>query len=201
MPSPVVYKTHYNGDMRIDNVPYIRQVTNSKRTGKEDPRNDYISYEVLKNLAMIYKYMAEHQLTQMDYQEFISIRNFEEEEPVMPKQKLMDLDLKNQKEVIQYVKTEWLDKYFEWKLQSHSSNREVQESAKTQLEFFHKQLQQLSELHQKIITMKYLQMNESGRFTLDDFIYQSLHISRSNYYLQKKKALYLLGLALITGKH
>lgn len=192
-PVTVVYKSHHNGDMRINNVPFIKM-----RKGRAASSEDYISSEVLQNLAVIYKYMEEHHLTEMDYRQFVSIWNFEkqrEEEPAEEPSK--NYDPKNQKAIIDYVRTEWLNKYHQWKWQANSANPEVMKLAKGKIKLLEDKVNQLSELHQEIIKLKFLEVNEFGEFPLDDFVYQTLHISRAYYYIQKKKALYLLGLSLL----
>lgn len=182
----IVCKTHYNGIMQVSNVPYIQM-------DHRGHSRDYLTYEVLKNLSIIYKYMEEHHITEMDYQEFISIRNFDLEQE-RPAQK--NFDANNQKEIIRYVKNEWLNNYFKWELQSHSSDPELVKNAKEKLDYFHEKLSKLSELHQEIIKLKYLQKDENGRYPLDDFVYPQLLLGRTSYYAYKKEALYLLGLAL-----
>lgn len=190
----VVYKTYRNGRLSITNVPHNICVSSKVGTANERIQEEYLLPEVLENIVTIYKYMEQHGLMEMDYQKFLSIWNFDKNvstSSTMVKEEIKEVSLEDQKEVIAYVREEWIDKYQKMKLQEGNL------IYKEKLDFFHECLERLPELQQKIIEMKYLQVEENGRFPLDDFIYPELHIGRSYYYIQKKKALYSLGLSLL----
>ncbi|QNK89069.1 hypothetical protein H7992_04915 [Sporosarcina sp. resist] len=125
--------------------------------------------------------------------------------------------------LIDWVLKECIGMYFEIKLQSrrqhlpsvtsnltdmpfyssggfHSSTESTalkKVSAFEWLNTFHEHLDKLPQIHKEIIMNKYLKRDSGGRFPLDDFVYCELHITRKNYYVLKKEALYWLGLQLI----
>lgn len=130
---------------------------------------------------------------------------------------------KYKKELIKWVEREYLSRYFEMSL--HAKVRELPSitstwsdlpssksnafSSKTEnaalkkviasewVERFHKCLSLLPPLHQQIISYKYLNYDRAGRNPADIDVYSDLHMSRTNFYLFKKEALYLLAINLL----
>lgn len=190
----VVYKPYYNGSLCVTNVPYTLKVDANTSKKRERVREESISSEVFQHLAFIFEYMEKHSLTELDYQSFISTRNTSA---------TMSISVDDREAIIDYVMKEWIEKYYKMSvrvnLDTHVNAKEAEERniLKAKLDFFHSHLEQLPELHQNIITMKYLKLESNGRFPIDDFIYTELHIGKTCYYKHKKEALYWLGLSLL----
>ncbi len=190
----VVYKPYYNGSLCVSNVPYTLKIDANITKKRERVREEFISSEVFQHLAKIFEYMEKHSLTELDYQNFTS--NY-------VALTTLSISADDREAIIDYVMKEWIEKYYKMSLRVssnvHFNSKESEEKniTREKLDFFHSQLEQLPELHQDIIKMKYLKLESNGRFPIDDFIYTELHIGRTYYYKQKKEALYWLGLSLL----
>lgn len=198
----VIYKTYYNGTLCVNNVPYTVKV-DMENNKKERVKEEFISSDTYEQLATIFNYMEKNRLTKLDYQKFMTINNFDEKKSNRIEKEKGFISADNREAVIDYVMKEWIEKYYEMYLRAHTNaymdSKESEEKSmnRAKLDFFHARLEALPALHQEIIRKKYLQLESNGRFPIDDFIYSELHIGRSNYYKQKKEALYWLGLSLL----
>lgn len=139
-------------------------------------------------------------------------------------QQIHDIEELEKKAVIQYVRKEWLERYFEMKLKAQAthmpkiiasySDTPVQKnntrrsstedialirvSAEEWLEKFHTALKSLPEEFKLIIQVKYLECGIDGKPRPDDYIYQELGMTRNPYYEKKKEAIYWMGLNLLS---
>ena len=209
MPEPVesvLYQPFVNGDMRVNNVPYtllLQQGPNAVRTMTEP----YLSHKVLFQLSHIFKHMRMNNLKEVDYREFVeqekalsafnsepNVEGFSVKEPNKPSPR-------TEKEVIAYVLEEWIGQYQTVKMQirtDHNGNPVDANSrkAKEWIDLFHETLDRLPDLHKDIIRKKYLEVERDGKYSIDVFVYDELHITKHVYYKRKAEALYRLGSAL-----
>lgn len=198
----VIYKTYYNGTLCVNNVPYTVKV-DMDNNKKERVKEEFISSDTYEQLATIFYYMEKNKLKKLDYQKFMTVNNYSGKELNRSANEICSISMEDREAVIDYVMKVWIEKYYEMHLRAYTNafmdSKESEEKSinKAKLEFFHSRLEVLPALHQEIIRKKYLQLESNGRFPIDDFIYSELHIGRSNYYKQKKEALYWLGLSLM----
>ncbi len=191
----VAFKTFYNGNLKVFNVPYFPSDDNDE-TG-------FIPYEVLFQLSHIFKYMHMHNEGEFDYQHFNMVKTHMTTDSDKKKARKKFNEEKDR--FVKYVLDEWIAKYFVMKLKAKKKpmsaggpdrQNEKCRQAEQWLDLFQSKLNELPELHREIIARKYLQIKASGSYPLDDFVYSEMHIGRTNYYERKKEALYWLGLAL-----
>lgn len=192
----IAFKTFYNGNLKVFNVPYL--------PSDDNEGSGFIPYEVLFQLSHIFKYMNIHNLVDFDYQDFDMVNTHLEIHSSKKKAKKKFNDEKER--FVKYALDEWISKYYEMKLaaEKKTTTEGVENpyshsyQAKQWIDFFHSKLHELPELHREIIERKYLQIQVSGSYPIDDFVYSEMHIGRTFYYERKKEALYWLGLALWT---
>ncbi|RST57398.1 hypothetical protein D5F11_023095 [Siminovitchia terrae] len=191
----VAFKTFYNGNLKVFNVPYF--------PSDDSEGSGFIPYEVLFQLSHIFKYMNIQNLDEFNYEDFKVVHTYLQFHSDKEKAKKKFKDEKDM--FIQYALKEWIEKYYEMKLKANRSDSPFGETdkpndeavqARQWLDFFHSKLNELPELQREIIKKKYLQIEVSGNYPLDDFVYAELHLTRAFYYRRKKEGLYWLGLAL-----
>lgn len=191
----VAFKTFYNGNLKVFNVPYF--------PSDDSEGSGFIPYEVLFQLSHIFKYMNIQNLDEFDYQDFDMVKTHLEIHSNKKKAKKKFNDEKER--FVKYALDEWISKYYEMKLAAEKKTPETEGvenpsshtyQAKQWIDFFHSKLDELPELHREIIERKYLQIQVSGSYPFDVFVYSEMHIGRTFYYERKKEALYWLGLAL-----
>lgn len=192
----VVYKPFSMGRFSVLNVPHLLKV-DMDTTKKERIRSEHIEESVQRQVDKMLDYMKESSVFEMDFQQFSL--NQKEKDLKIANNDLLAFATRptinfEKSEITKYVLKEWLQKYFEMNLLKHSN---LQGDIKEKLDYFHASLNKLPASHQKLIEMKYLNLEYNGSFPLDDFIYEELCIGKTLYYKQKKEALYWLGLALI----
>lgn len=212
----VVLKTFINGKLTVLNVPYKlieKQGTSCNIETSDITKKEFLPHYVLFQLSNIFKYMKQNNLSVMDYQRFLSTKQKSSsvgseisKENKMNKQNATTSKGVNRKKVdernivVKYVLNEWIDRYYEIKLQANSLqstfDNEGGDRFQSWLDYFHEKLGGLPEIYQDIIENKYLKIEVDGKYPLDDFVYRELHISRSLYFERKKEALFLLGRAL-----
>ena len=191
----VLFKTFYNGNLKVFNVPYF--------PSEDNDGTGFIPYEVLFQLSHIFKYMHIHNAGEFDYQHFDMVKTHMTTDLDKKKARKKFNDEKDK--FVKYVLDEWIANYFVMKLTAEKKPMAAGGpdnlhwncmQAQQWLDLFHSKLNELPELHREIVERKYLQIQVSGSYSLDDFVYSEMHIGRTNYYERKKEALYWLGLAL-----
>lgn len=138
-------------------------------------------------------------------------------------QQIHDIEELEKKAVIQYVRKEWLERYFEMKLKAQAthmpkiiasySDMPVQKNSTTKsptedmalirisaeewIEKFQMALNNLPKELKVIIEEKYLRVGQDGRCKPDIEVFTELGMTRNPYYKKKSTALYWIGLLLL----
>lgn len=182
----IVFDTFKNGQFTILNVPFNIYIQDSNKK-----QNKYLKSQTLQQIANMLDYMERYDILTMNFS-YYSIM-FEKLQLDVQTEQL------NQDDIINYVKNEWLKNYKPIQKMLKNVTADSDETIKikelkNKIKHLEKCIDSLPPLYKTIIQKKYL----SNKNILDDVLYQELNLSKMTFYRKQRKALYSLGIALLT---